>query len=305
MSSTSSANPAADPPTEANTRGALFLLASTAAFSANDACLKALGASQPIFHGILWRGLVVTAVLLAVAHWRGVWHRLPSGRDAWLLLLITLAEVATLFSFLHALLRLPLAHVVAIQQTLPVVQFAVAVAFLHEPFVRWRLGGVALAFAGVLLIARPTAADFNLASLVACLSVLSMTARDLIARRLSPGVPNLLPAGAAALGVTIAAGAASLAEPAVVPTARSLSLLGGSAIFLMAGSVLGLAAVRIAELGFVAPFRYAALPFALVVGLVVFGEHPDWLALAGSALVIIGGLITLRRGNLGAEVLPR
>ena len=293
-----------DSPTAANTRGALLLLASTAAFSANDACLKALGASQPIFHGILWRGLVVTAVLLTVAHWRGAWRPLPGGRDTRLLLFIALAEVVTLFAFLHALLRLPLAHVIAIQQTLPVMQFAVAVTFLREPFVGWRLGGVALAFGGVLLIVRPTAADFNPVSLVACLSVLSMTARDLLARRLSPGMPNLLPASAAALGVTLAAGVASLAEPAVVPTARSLSLLGGSAICLIGGSVLGLAAVRLSELGFVAPFRYTALPFALVAGFMVFGERPDSIALAGSALVITGGLITLRRRNRGASASP-
>jgi S-adenosylmethionine uptake transporter len=295
----------ADPLLAANLRGAMLLLASTAAFSANDACLKALGASQPIFQGILWRGLLVTTALLAIAHWSGALRSLPKGRDARLLLMITVAEIVTLFAFLHALLRLPLGHVIGIPQTIPVVQFAVAVVFLRESLVLRRLSGVVLAFGGVLLIARPAATDFDPASLVAFLSVLSMTARDLLARRLSSEVPSLLPALAAALGVTLAAGLASIAEPTVTPTANGVGLLAGSALFLMMGSVLGLAGVRIGELGFVAPFRFAALPFALAAGFVVFQERPDALAITGCALVVVGGLLTsLRRTQRRHSPLP-
>ena len=270
-----------------------LILGSSAAFSCNDACLKALGAEQPIFEAIMWRGCAVTAVLVGCAWRQGHLHDGIQRRDAMLIGLIAGAEVITLFSFLYALLRLPLGQVIAIQQSLPVVQWAVAVGFLGERFVGWRACGVGLAFGGVIMLTQPTAANLGSASLIAGVSVLSMTARDLLARRLSPNVSSVLPAASAALGVTIAAGIASATEPRFDPTPTGVALLVGSALSLTLGSVLGMAAVRTGELGFVAPFRYTALLFATAIGFVVFGEVPDAVSVAGGALVVIGGLATL------------
>lgn len=95
-----------------------LILGSSAAFSCNDACLKALGAEQPIFEAIMWRGCAVTAVLVGCAWRQGHLHDGIERRDAMLIGLIAGAEVITLFSFLYALLRLPLGQVIAIQQSL-------------------------------------------------------------------------------------------------------------------------------------------------------------------------------------------
>lgn len=291
MRTASAARPARD---AENHRGALLLLASTAALAGNDACIKAFGASQPVFHAIFWRGLIVTGALVAIGWWGSTWRRLPRGRDARLLLCVAVAEVVTVFAYVHALLRLPLAHVIAIQQTLPVVHGVVAIAFLREPAATRRLGGVVLAFGGVLCIARPASVGFDPATLVAGLSVLSMAARDLLTRRLSPDVPSFLPALSVGAAVTLAAGLASIAEPRFTPTPVHLALLTGSAVFILAGSMLGLAAVRVGELGYVAPFRFTALPFALVIGFVLFDERPSALALVGCALIAAGGFLSLR-----------
>ena len=55
------------------------------------------------------------------------------------------------------------------------------------------------------------------------------------------------------------------------------------------------AAMRVGEVSFIAPFRYTRLVFAMVIGLFVFGERPDALMLAGSALIITSGLYTFFR----------
>jgi drug/metabolite transporter (DMT)-like permease len=43
----------------------------------------------------------------------------------------------------------------------------------------------------------------------------------------------------------------------------------------------------------VTPFRYTRIVFALAVGVLVFGERPDALTLAGSALIVACGLTLL------------
>lgn len=64
---------------------------------------------------------------------------------------------------------------------------------------------------------------------------------------------------------------------------------------LLVGYVCGVTAMRQGEIGFVQPFRYTLLVWAMFYGLVVFGEVPDAAMLAGSAIVVATGLFTLYR----------
>jgi len=53
--------------------------------------------------------------------------------------------------------------------------------------------------------------------------------------------------------------------------------------------------MRVGEIAFVAPFRYTGLIWAIVLGIVVFGDFPDTLTLLGSAVVVGMGLYTFYR----------
>ena len=53
--------------------------------------------------------------------------------------------------------------------------------------------------------------------------------------------------------------------------------------------------MRTGEVGAVTPFRYARLLFALILGVLVFGERPDAFTLAGGALIVASGLYTILR----------
>jgi S-adenosylmethionine uptake transporter len=52
---------------------------------------------------------------------------------------------------------------------------------------------------------------------------------------------------------------------------------------------------RTGDIGLVAPFRYTSLLWAIVLGLLVFGELPDVWTLLGASIVIAAGLFTLWR----------
>ena len=54
-------------------------------------------------------------------------------------------------------------------------------------------------------------------------------------------------------------------------------------------------AYRFGEASFLAPFEYVNLPLVLFWGLIVFGEFPNVLGLAGMLLIVLGGMIMLFR----------
>jgi drug/metabolite transporter (DMT)-like permease len=54
-------------------------------------------------------------------------------------------------------------------------------------------------------------------------------------------------------------------------------------------------AYRISEAAFVAPFEYVAMPVAIFLGVVVFGDWPDPIAWVGIALIVASGLFTVWR----------
>jgi drug/metabolite transporter (DMT)-like permease len=52
-------------------------------------------------------------------------------------------------------------------------------------------------------------------------------------------------------------------------------------------------AYRLGEASAVAPFEYASMPFALLIGFYLWGDWPDSIAFVGSGLIIFGGLLVI------------
>ncbi|WP_159963869.1 DMT family transporter [Profundibacterium mesophilum] len=287
-----------------NTRGAILMAGSMTAFTINDACMKALSSSVPLFEAVFLRGSGVTVMLLFLAWASGGLRHRPSARDGWLILLRTCAEIAAAGFFLTALFNMPIANVTAILQAIPLTVSLAGALFLGEALGWRRLTAITVGFAGVLLIVRPGGEGFTGHSLLALASVLCVTVRDLAARRMSRGLPSLSVALAAAVGVTIAAGIGSLFQGWVpLPPVAALQLAGATG-FVLAGYVFSVSAMRIGELGVVAQFRYVSLLVALILGLAVFGDWPSGLTLAGAAVIVGTGLFTLSRERKLRRVHP-
>ena len=53
--------------------------------------------------------------------------------------------------------------------------------------------------------------------------------------------------------------------------------------------------MRVGEIGFVAPFRYTGIIWAILLGIAVFGEIPDFWTIAGTIIVVGMGLYTFHR----------
>jgi S-adenosylmethionine uptake transporter len=205
------------------------------------------------------------------------------------------AEIGAAWFFILALFNLPLANVTAVLQALPLTVTLAAALFMGEKVGWRRFTAIGVGFGGVLLIVRPGPEGFNIYALSALAAVACVTLRDLVTRRLTPSMPSLLVAAAVSGMVTVFAGLASVTET-WAPLRGDVALrVAGAAGFVILGYVFSVGAMRVGEIGTVAPFRYTGLIWALVLGLVVFGEWPDALTLTGAGIVAATGLYTLWR----------
>lgn len=93
-------------------------------------------------------------------------------------------------------------------------------------------------------------------------------------------------------------------EQWVVPGVNHLLLLLGSGLFLIFGHFFIFMAYRVGPTGVVAPFYYFFTFWAVISGLVVFGQFPNALALAGIALVVASGLTVVLLDNRRRKLAP-
>jgi S-adenosylmethionine uptake transporter len=278
-----------------NMRGAVLMTLSMAAFTLNDACMKALSEHLPFWQALFLRGLAVCVVMGAgVALLGQVRVRLP-GRVWGLIALRALGEVGAAYFFITALFHMPLANTTAILQALPLAVTLAGALFFRER-VGWRRWlAIAVGFSGVMLIVRPGAEGFTVYSVYALVSVVAVTLRDLVTRRLPPDAPSGLVALTGAVAVTLFGGAGALVTDWAPVTLPAAGLLAGAVVAVLVGYLLSVTVMRVGEIGFVAPFRYTSLIWSLMLGILVFGEFPDSLTLLGGAVVVATGLFTLYR----------
>jgi drug/metabolite transporter (DMT)-like permease len=265
-----------------------------AAFVSNDTCVKLVGRGLPVGELMGLRGLMSMALIAAIAAWQGVLGDIAQIGHRRVMLRAGLDLLATV-GFITALLHMELANLTAIMQAVPL-----AVAFLSRAVLGERVGtlravAIAVGFAGVLLIVRPSPIHFSAFDGLALLIVLAVAARDLVTRTVPAHVPSLIVALANASFVTAGGWILVLFEGFVAPTAQQMALLVLAAVFLACGYMAMVATLRLGALATTAPFRYSILLFAILYGMAVFGEFPDRWAIAGMVLIVAAGLTAARQ----------
>ena len=278
-----------------NLTGALLMMGSMAAFTINDTMMKTMSGEVPLFQLLFLRGVLTTVLVAVIAARMGALRARPTRRDWGLIGWRAVAEAGAAYFFLTALFHMPLANVTAILQTMPLTVTLAAWLFLREP-VGWpRLLAIAVGFAGVLLIVRPGAADFNSYSIYALVAVGFATLRDLVTRRMSAATPSILVTLVTSAVVMAAFGLAGLGGEWVAMSDREIGLTAGAGLMIIGAYLFAIMVMRVGEISVVAPFRYTGLVWALVLGWSVFGDWPDLLTLIGAAIIAGSGLFTFWR----------
>ena len=265
------------------------------AFVLNDGLMKAVFDSMSIYQAIFLRGLITVPLIALLAWHKGALIVRIAPRNRLLVTLRVAAEVGATVGFLTALKHMPLANVTAILQVLPLTVTMAAALFLGEK-VGWRRWlAIAIGLVGVMIIIRPGMEGFSVYSIWALVAVGCVTVREIATRKLSADLPSLPVALATAIAIS---GLGAVMQPAVewVPVSASAwSLIGGASLAIIGGYLFSVMTIRIGDIGFVAPFRYTAMVWALILGLLMFGEIPDMPTITGTVIIILTGLYLLHR----------
>ncbi len=261
-----------------------------------DTAGKVLTASgvSPIFVAAS-RFLVGVILLLPISGLR--WAEFGQLRD-WRLVLRGGVIAAGIACILTALRTEPIANVFGAFFIGPLVSYVLAVLFLGERGSLGRTILLGIGFVGVLLVVKPgfgatTGIAFALLAGVFYGIYLAMT-------RLVAGSyrPRFLLMSQLLIGSV-------LLSPALVtvewPALRIdlwllvLASAAGSAV----GNYLLVLASRRGEASLIAPLVYTQLISATVVGVAIFGDWPDALALVGLGLILVSGLAALALTRAG------
>ena len=282
-------------PLSDNMRGAVFMMASMAGFSLNDALVKSVSDDLPLFQAVFMRGLAATLLVGLFAWSQGAVRHRPGPHDRRMIAQRAFAEIAGTACFLTALFNMPLANATAILQSVPLALTLGAALFLGERVGWRRYAAIGVGFLGVLVIVRPGSEGFNAYSLLALSTIVFIVLRDLSTRNLTPEVPAAFVVFVTSVSLTLAAGAAAALTEWRPMTGAHLLALSGAGGALLVGYVFGVTAMRVGEIGFTQTFRYTLLVWAILAGVLLFDEWPDAWTLLGGAIVIATGLFTLHR----------
>ena len=78
-------------------------------------------------------------------------------------------------------------------------------------------------------------------------------------------------------------------------TLDQIAILALAAVFVLIGYLFGVMTMRVGDIGFISPFRYTILIWAMILGFIVFGDVPDTLTLVGSVIVVLTGIYAFQR----------
>jgi drug/metabolite transporter (DMT)-like permease len=185
-----------------------------------------------------------------------------------------------------------MAMVTAIAFTSPLFVVLGSMAFLGEPWRRIRLVGLALGFAGVLMVIRPGLAPVDASVILAMLSALGLGAVGMLMKYLSV---REAPHSVVALNIVLTIPIAALLMLPVWTT-PSPAMLGLMAVQGLLGGISQLSvsrAMSMADASIISPIEFGRLPLVVVLAWLLFREPTDIWTIAGGTVIFAATLATV------------
>lgn len=276
--------------------------------SLGDALIKFTSGDFALWQIFVIRSLMVLPLLMVYLAWRSPAALTWPDAAGWIMLR-SLMLVAMWIAYYLALPHLDIAVAAAAYYTLPLFITLFSALFIGDRICRLGWLAVALGFAGVVLILRPRAGDFNLYALLPLFSaVLYALAMILTRTKCRDSHPIMLSVALNLAFVVVGAMAATLISSLGLgqPAGFLLgpwSAMGGAewlsmlllAMAILIGSVGAAIAYQNGPPAVVGIFDFAYVGFAVIWGALFFAEIPDALTLAGMALIVLAGVLSLRQ----------
>ncbi len=290
-------------------RGITLKLASVCVLVAMASLIKATSDHVPPGQAVFFRAFFALPVIVAWLAYRQELHvglktQHPMSH-VWRGLVGTTA-MGLMFTGLGLL---PLPEVTAIGYAAPILVVVFAAMFLGEKVRAFRLSMVALGLAGVLVVLSPrlqvdpTNADTaeTLGAVVVLLAAVFAALAQVFVRKMvqtesTAAIVFYFSLTATAMSLLTLPWGWAWPPVWVLVLLVTAGLLGG------VGQILLTSAYRYADASLVAPFEYASMLLAIVVGYAVFSEVPTATMLTGAGMIVTAGILIIwRERQLGLE----
>ena len=267
------------------------MIASMAAFAIEDAFLKTVTQQLPVGQVLMMFGAGGLCVFAFLARRAGASIFQAQVLTKNMLFRAVFEFFGRLF-YVLAIALTPMSSATAILQSAPLFVVLGARIFLREKVDAKTWIAIFLGLFGVLIILRPSAADFSLLSLLALIGTLGFVGRDLFSRT-APSSLTKEVLGFYGFTTMMIAGACFAVwdgKPFVSLQAQQFLMLAAALLAGVFAYTALMTAMRTGSIGAVTPYRYSRLLFGISIGVIVFGEQLDAPMLLGCAIVIGAGL---------------
>jgi drug/metabolite transporter (DMT)-like permease len=270
-------------------QGLLWMMASTASFSAMIIAVRYLADTIPPFEQVFLRSVISLAIGLpmVIRVWRetaqtfrpNALGRLYAGRG-----LSTYIGVSAWF---FAIAALPLAEAVALHFTLPIIGLILSAIVLREHITRARWMAVVIGFGGVLIILRPGAEAFDIMALVVLLSAAGYASGDIFTKLLSRTEPVRLIVVNLNIYLIVFAAIPTALDWHTPPASDIPMILVMGVTAWMAHMCLAQAMKR-ADASVIIPMEFIRLPITAIGAYIFFAEVPGAWTMLGAAVIFFG-----------------
>ncbi len=267
-----------------------------------DAIAKILGQTVPIGQLVLVRFAVQAVLLLPLVLLTGrAWRMRP--RIFVLTLLRTMLHICGIAGMVTALKYLPLADAVAIAFVMPFIMLVLGKFVLHEEVGVRRIVACAIGFLGTLLVIQPSFAQVGWPALLPLFVAVNFAFFMLVTRQIAKETdPIGLQAVSGVMALVMMAPVLWAAQAGPFDQLKLIQVTRMDWVLMLSIGVMGTVAhllmtwsLRFAPSATLAPMQYLEIPFATVIGLVVFADFPNPLAGLGILITIGAGLYVLFR----------
>lgn len=239
------------------------------------------------------RSLIGLLLLAPLVHAAGGLRAMYTARPRQHVLRNTV-HYAAQYAWLYALTLIPLAQLVALEFTMPIWTLLLAAAFLGEPLRRWKVAAVLLGVAGVVLIVRPAQSGISPGQLIALAAAVGFAVSVILVKSLTRSedatkIMFWMLIVQSVLGAWPALATWRWPSPAVWGWLVVIAFCGTFSHYCMAR------AMRHAQATVIVPMDFLRVPLTALAGWAIYAEQIDLLMVAGTALILVGNLLNLRR----------
>ncbi len=267
-----------------------------------DAMAKLLGDTVPVIQILTIRFAIQLIILLPVVLITRRDMRM-SKRTLALLFLRAILHIIGIGAMFLSLIYLPLAEALAIAFVEPILLLLLASFILKEHIGPHRLAACAAGFIGTLFVIQPSFTDVGAVALLPLVVAVAFAGFIIVTRQLTANSdPITLQAISGGMALILLGIALWMTSSSTIPALTLISPTRPDWILLIALGVMGTFAhlimtlsLKYAPTATLAPVQYLEIPFATLIGWMIFSDFPNGLAAIGILITIAAGLYIVMR----------